>query len=94
MALQQVQDYADEGYVYAADIDISKFFDSVSHSKLMQILADTIKDGALLSLIHKYLNSGAMQHGMFYDTEEGVQQGGLCRARHKPPYVEIIVMPT
>jgi len=76
MALQQVQDFADEGYVYAADIDISKFFDSVTHSKLMQILAETIKDGKLLSLIHKYLNSGAIQYGMFYDTEEGVPQGG------------------
>ena len=76
MALMQVQDFADEGYVYAADIDISKYFDTVTHSKLIQIISETIKDGELISLIHKYLRAGAIQYGMFYDTEEGVPQGG------------------
>ena len=75
-ALIQVQDYADKGYVWVVDIDLAKYFDTVNHSKLIQILSETIKDGALISLIHKYLNAGAIAHGMFQRTDEGVPQGG------------------
>ena len=76
MALRQVQEYANEGYVYVADIDLAKYFDSVSHSKMIQVLSDTIKDGRLISLVNKYLKAGAWEGGMFKRTEEGVPQGG------------------
>lgn len=76
MALKQLQEYANEGYVYVVDMDLEKYFDTVNHSKLMQVLSETIKDGALLSLINKYLNAGVMVKGMFERTEEGVPQGG------------------
>jgi retron-type reverse transcriptase len=35
-----------------------------------------IKDGRVISLIHKYLNAGVLQNGFFEKTEEGVPQGG------------------
>lgn len=76
LALWQVQEYANEGYVYAVDIDLEKYFDTVCHSKLMQLMSDFVKDGRLLSLIHKYLNAGALEDGLFLRTDEGVPQGG------------------
>lgn len=75
-ALKQVKVFVDEGYSYVADMDLSKFFDTVNQSKLIQILSNTIKDGDVISLIHKYMKSGIMDNGMFYDSTEGVPQGG------------------
>ena len=42
----------------------------------MEILARDIRDGRVLSLIHKYLRAGAVEWGRFEDTEIGVPQGG------------------
>ena len=75
-ALQKCQQYITEGYKYAVDIDLERFFDTVQHSRLIEILSRTIKDGRVISLIHKYLNAGVLQGGRFEETIEGVPQGG------------------
>ncbi|MFR4308376.1 reverse transcriptase domain-containing protein [Acidaminococcus intestini] len=54
-ALKQCKAYADAGYVYVVDMDLEKFFDNVCQSKLVEVLSRSIKDGAVISLIHKYL---------------------------------------
>ena len=75
-ALKQCQENVNEGYVYVVDMDLEKFFDTVCQSKLVEVLSRTIKDGRVISLIHKYLNAGAMENGMFERTETGMPQGG------------------
>lgn len=75
-ALKQCQRNVNEGYVYVVDMDLEKFFDTVCQSKLIEILSRTIKDGRVISLIHKYLKAGVIQNGMFERTEVGVPQGG------------------
>jgi len=75
-ALRKCQTYLEEGYVWAVDMDLEKFFDTVNQSKLIEILSRDIKDGRVLSLIHKYLRAGAVWCGRFEDTEIGVPQGG------------------
>ena len=75
-ALKQCQQYANEGYLYAVDMDLEKFFDTVSQSKLVEVLSRTIKDGSVISLIHKYLNAGVSQQGVVEKSEHGVPQGG------------------
>ena len=79
-ALKTCKRNVDEGYVYVVSIDLEKFFDTVNHSKLIEVVSRTIKDGRVVSLIHKYLNAGVIQNGFFEKTEEGVPQGGLCKA--------------
>lgn len=74
--LRKCQIYLEEDYVWAVDMDLEKFFDTVNQSKLMEILSKDIKDGRVLSLIHKYLRAGAVWCGRFEDTEIGVPQGG------------------
>ena len=56
-ALREVQKIVDEGCKYVVDLDLERFFDTVSHSKLIEILSRTVKDGRVVSLIHKYLRS-------------------------------------
>ncbi|HUM44517.1 MAG TPA: group II intron reverse transcriptase/maturase [Fervidobacterium sp.] len=76
-ALKKCQEYITEGYIYAVDMDLERFFDTVVHGKLIEVLSRTIKDGRVVSLIHKYLNAGVIQQdGRFGETLEGVPQGG------------------
>jgi group II intron reverse transcriptase/maturase len=75
-ALRQCQRNVNDGYVYVVDMDLEKFFDTVCQSKLIEVLSRTIKDGRVISLIHKYLNAGVIANGMFERTEIGMPQGG------------------
>lgn len=75
-ALKECQTNITEGYKYVVDMDLEKYFDTVNQSRLIQILSETIKDGRVISLIHKFLNAGVMVSGMFEDSPEGVPQGG------------------
>jgi len=75
-ALKQCQQNVNDGYVYVVDMDLEKFFDTVCQSKLIEILSRTIKDGRVISLIHKYLNAGVMSKGILEKTDVGMPQGG------------------
>jgi group II intron reverse transcriptase/maturase len=75
-AVLQCQNYANEGYRYVVDMDLEKFFDKVNQSKLIEVLSRTIKDGRVISLIHKYLRAGVMINGNYEETPMGVPQGG------------------
>src|SRR5574344_342112 len=75
-ALRKCQEFIDAGYKYAIDMDLEKFFDTVNQSKLVEILSRTIKDGRVISLIHRYLRAGVIVCNTFEETELGVPQGG------------------
>ena len=75
-ALHEAKKIITEGYHYVVDLDLERFFDTVNHSKLIEILSRTIKDGRVIRLIHKYLKSGVLVKGMFQSSEEGTPQGG------------------
>lgn len=74
-ALLKCGEYISEGYVFTVDMDLEKFFDTVNHSKLTEILSRTVKDGRVISLIHKYLNAGVMTGSIKEATPLGVPQG-------------------
>ena len=71
-ALVKATEIISQGYRYAVDIDLERFFDTVNHAKMIEILQRTIKDGAVISLIHKYLNSGVMVNGRYEETREEI----------------------
>lgn len=75
-ALKKCKEYANEGFTYVVDMDLEKFFDTVSQSKMIETLSRTIKDGRVISLIHKYLRAGAIVDRRFEDTKTGLAQGG------------------
>lgn len=75
-ALRTCQKNITEGYIWSVDMDLEKFFDTVNHSKLIEVLSRTIKDGRVISLIHKYLNAGVVVRNKFEPTVVGVPQGG------------------
>ena len=75
-AIRKSQKYLDEGFKYVVDMDLEKYFDTVNHSKLVEALSRTVKDGRVISLILKYLKAGVVVRHKFEDTELGVPQGG------------------
>ena len=75
-AIQKVKEYAEEGYRYAVSVDLSKYFDTLNHELLMNLLHRKIQDMRVLRIIKKYLKSGVMENGVVSKTEEGSPQGG------------------
>lgn len=74
-AVQQAQNYLNAGYTYVIELDLEKFFDMVSHDRLMSTLMRKIQDKKLLKLIHKYLKAGMMSDGKVERREKGTPQG-------------------
>nr|QNO48872.1 hypothetical protein JECKPIEH_00011 [Methanosarcinales archaeon ANME-2c ERB4] len=62
---------------FVVDMDISKFFDTVDHKRLMECLKQRIVDPSLLQLIGRFLKSGIMEEGNYFETEMGTPQGGI-----------------
>lgn len=75
-ALRRAQSHINSGHKYCVDLDLEKFFDTVNHSKLIEILSRTVKDGRVISLVHKYLLSGATVDGHYESRVQGTVQGG------------------
>lgn len=74
--MQQVKRYIKQGLHQAVDVDLSKFFDTVSHDVLMSRVSRKINDKCLLKLIGRYLRAGVMIDGQCYPTRVGMPQGG------------------
>ena len=75
-AILKCKKYMDEGYRWAVDIDLEKYFDTVNHDKLIGLVYKEVKDIRVISLIRKYLQAGVMQKGVFTTSQKGVPQGG------------------
>jgi len=57
--------------------DISSYFDTIHHGKLLKLLRRKTEDEKLLSLIWKFLRAGVMERKLFRDTRLGTPQGGI-----------------
>lgn len=75
-AVRQVKKYAEQGYTYAVEVDLSKYFDTLNHELLMELLRKQIHDKRVTGLIKKYLKAGVMEDGVITRTREGSPQGG------------------
>lgn len=76
MAITQALEFFNEGYDWIVDIDLESFFDTVHHDRLMNLVAKTIPDGDVISLIRKFLVSGVQINGTVQATLIGTPQGG------------------
>jgi group II intron reverse transcriptase/maturase len=67
----------DTGGGWIIDLDIRKFFDTMGHAHLREILKRRVRDGVLLRLIGKWLKSGVWEKGSVSYPEQGTPQGGV-----------------
>ena len=75
-AILKVKEYAEKGYTQAVLVDLSKYFDTLNHELLMNLLRKNIHDKRVIELIKRYLKAGVMENGLLVKTEEGSPQGG------------------
>ena len=76
-ALRKIWQELQSGYEWVVDADLSDFFGSVDHEKLMMLVAQRIADGRVLRLIENMLKAGCMKEGQWSPTEIGTPQGGV-----------------
>jgi RNA-directed DNA polymerase len=75
-AVAQAQQYIAEGYRWVVDLDLEKFFDQVSHDKLMAKISERVSDKRMLKLIRAFLTAGVLENGLVNPVDEGTPQGG------------------
>ena len=63
-AIERVKEYAEAGYEWAVVLDLSKYFDTLNHDRLIRELRKTVKDEGNLSplLANIYLNEFDMEY--------------------------------
>ena len=59
------------------EVDIRRFFDTLDHARLREILHQRVRDGVLLRLIGKWLKAGVLEAGELSYPEAGTPQGGV-----------------
>jgi len=62
---------------WVVELDIRKYFDSIDHGRLREILRRRVLDGVLLRLIGKWLKAGVLENGMISYPHRGSPQGGV-----------------
>jgi RNA-directed DNA polymerase len=84
-AIQKVDELLHEGYTDIVDADLSKYFDTIPHSELMQCVARRIVDRHVLHLIKMWLKvpveerdeNGKRRLTGGKDNDRGTPQGGV-----------------
>jgi group II intron reverse transcriptase/maturase len=62
---------------WVVEIDIRKYFDTLDHAMLRQVIRRRVNDGVVLRLIGKWLNAGVLENGSVTYPESGTPQGGV-----------------
>jgi group II intron reverse transcriptase/maturase len=76
-AIAEARGYLEDGYEWVVDLDLEKFFDQVSHDRLLARLARDVGDRRLLGLIRRMLKAKVvMPDGVVVGSEQGTPQGG------------------
>ena len=66
-----------ENINWIIDADVSKYFDTIDHSKLIDFIKLRLNDGGLIRLIKKWLKAGVMEEGELEQNVTGTPQGGI-----------------
>jgi RNA-directed DNA polymerase len=76
-ALREVDRLLKEGYTFVVDADLKGYFDSIPHDRLMALVAGSISDGRVLSLIESFLHQDIMTDAARWQPEAGTPQGAV-----------------
>lgn len=61
---------------FVLDADISKFFDTIEHDKLIMFIEHRVADARVVRLIKKWLHAGVLEKDRLTQSELGTVQGG------------------
>lgn len=75
-AIQKVKWYAEQSCTSAVLVDLSKYFDTLNHDLLLNLLRKHVHDKRVIELIKRYLKAGVLENGLLVKTTKGSPQGG------------------
>jgi group II intron reverse transcriptase/maturase len=75
-AITRAKEYYEQGNRHVVDIDLAKYFDTVNHDLLVDMVGEQVKEKPVLDLIRRFLKSGVMVEGVVIASEAGTPQGG------------------
>jgi RNA-directed DNA polymerase len=78
MAMRRIWRQLKAGNTWVVDADIADFFGTLSHSTLVDLVAERVADGKVLRLLRQFLEAGVLRDGQVEPTLTGVPQGGVA----------------
>ena len=84
-AMDDIVDAQLQGYTQVIDADLSKYFDTIPHHKLLRAVAERIADRHILSLLKQWLKAKIIK---VEDNGTTTTIGGGKKARKGTPKVE------
>lgn len=79
-AIEAIREELGHGMHWIIDADISKYFDTIPHDRLMKAVAERVVDGAMLALVKMFLEAPIVDDedgGRPRRNEKGTPQGGV-----------------
>lgn len=77
-ALDEIVNALRSGRLEVVDADLSKYFDTIPHDRLMKLVARRTSDGSVLRLIRQWLDAPVVEaNGNVLPNRQGVPQGGV-----------------
>src|SRR5215213_8892528 len=76
-ALEEIERLLGAGLMHVVDVDLRKYFDTISHRGLMNEVAKRVADGRVLDLIEAYLHQGVLEEMKLWMPEKGTPQGAV-----------------
>jgi RNA-directed DNA polymerase len=76
--LERVENLLRDGYTWVVDADLQRYFDTIPHKRLMQLVQRKVADGRVIELLNQYLKAGVMEGLQGWQaTLEGTPQGAV-----------------
>src|SRR5438552_63785 len=76
-ALREVDRLLKEGFAWVVDADLQSYFDGIPHNRLMTLVAASISDGPVLSLLEGFLQQDIMKDMARWRPTTGTPQGAV-----------------
>jgi RNA-directed DNA polymerase len=76
-ALNTIMDAAWDGHRVVVEADITKFFDTVDHDKLLALVRERVIDRKILAMLAAILRAGIIAGDELLSSETGTPQGGV-----------------
>ncbi|WP_395708518.1 reverse transcriptase domain-containing protein [Reyranella sp.] len=81
-ALQALRNACMDGKLrWVLDVDVRKYFDTIAHAHLRELLDRRVTDGVIRRMIDKWLKAGVLEGGRLERTTTGTPQGGVITPR-------------
>jgi RNA-directed DNA polymerase len=76
-AMRRIWGQLRTGGKWIVDGDIADFFGTISHDRLVALVAERVADSKVLGLIRQTLEAGALRDGVYESAVAGTPQGGV-----------------